>query len=108
MRKLGRLVDPALEFVLALELAVFGGHEAEHGDFALRQEAERLEAAGAGAVIFEVVNVDIDAIEQQLSDRIVTAFCNPGAGYMKMPRHRCIDVTMSLGAFATLSLRILA
>src|SRR4051812_40835489 len=51
--ELGRLVDPPLDVVLLLERTALGGDEPEyHGLVALRQEAQRLEAAGAVAVVF--------------------------------------------------------
>src|SRR6266550_1716129 len=42
-----RLLDAALELVLAFELAALGGDDAEHDELALGQHAQRLEAAGA-------------------------------------------------------------
>src|SRR5215831_1725635 len=58
-----RLVDAALERVLLLERAAFGGDEAEHHHLALGREAQRLEAAGAVAVVFHEVGVDVDLVE---------------------------------------------
>src|SRR5258707_14535601 len=79
-RMLRRLVDAALELVLGFELAALGGDQAEHGDLALGKEAQWFETAGAGAVVFEEVAVDIDLVEDELGDRLVTAFRHPGAG----------------------------
>src|SRR4051812_48621832 len=77
--ELGRLVDPALDVILLLERAALGGDEPEHhGLVALRQEAQRLEAAGAVAVVFEEVAVVVHLPQQRLRDRLVTAFGNPG------------------------------
>src|SRR6185312_12539943 len=45
-----RLVDAALELVLALQRATLRSDEAEHDNLSLGHEAQRLEAAGAGAV----------------------------------------------------------
>src|SRR5436190_18114399 len=50
-----RLLDAALEIVLALELAALGGDDTEHDELALGQHAQRLEAAGAGIVVFHEV-----------------------------------------------------
>src|SRR5712691_13458351 len=55
-----RLVDAALEGVFALEQSLLGGHEAEHHHLALGHEAQRLEAAGAVAVVFHEIGVDGD------------------------------------------------
>src|SRR5688572_444036 len=57
-RKFCRLVDPALDGVLVLERARLGGDEAEHDDLvALRQEAQRVEAAGAVGVVFQEIAI---------------------------------------------------
>src|SRR5712691_2608370 len=78
-RELGRLLDPALDVVLLLERAALGGDEAEHHDLvALGQVAQRLEAAGALAVVFEEIAVVVAAPEQVLGDRLVAAGGNPG------------------------------
>src|SRR5262245_44721055 len=45
--ELGRLVDTALDLVLALELAALRRDKAENDELALGHEAQRLEAAGA-------------------------------------------------------------
>ena len=89
-RELCRFVDPALQLILALELAVLGRHQAENRDLALRQEAQRFETASARTVVFEIVDVDVDAVEQQFGDRVVTAFRDPRAGEIaaaQMHRH---------------------
>src|SRR2546429_1170800 len=52
-----RLVDAALDRVLAFELAGLRGDEAEHHGLALRHEAQRLAAAGALGVVFPEVTV---------------------------------------------------
>ena len=49
------------------------GDQAEHHGLALRQEAQRLEPAGAVGVPFEEIAVDIDPIEQQIGDRLIAA-----------------------------------
>src|SRR4051794_28761105 len=79
-RMLRRFVDAALELVLGLELAALGGDQAEHRDLALGQKTQRLETAGARAVVFEKVAVDIDRVEDELGDRLVAALRDPGAG----------------------------
>src|SRR4029079_8749749 len=66
-------VDPALELVLGFELAALGGDQAEHRDRALGEKTQRLESAGARAVVFEEVPVDINLVEDELGDRLVAA-----------------------------------
>src|SRR6516162_1952716 len=74
------LVDAPLEVVLRFERAALRRNQPEHGDLALRQKPQRLKASGARAVVFEKIAVDIDGVENELRDRLVTAFRNPGAG----------------------------
>ena len=66
-------VDPALDLVFAFERAGLGGDEPEHHGLAFRHEAQRLEAAGALAVVFHEIAVHLDAVEQDLGDRLVAA-----------------------------------
>ena len=55
-----RLVDAPLDVVLLLQRAALRGDEAEHDDLvALRQEPQRLEAAGALGIVFEEIAVVI-------------------------------------------------
>ena len=78
-RELRRLVDAALDVVLLLQRADLGGDEAEHHDLvALRQEPQRLEAAGAVGVVFQEIAVEVHAAEQPLGDRLVAARGHPG------------------------------
>ena len=58
------------------------GDQAEHRDLALGQEAQRLEAAGALAVVFEEIAVDVDRVEQEFGDRLV-------APLRPRPRQNC-------------------
>src|SRR5262249_16797069 len=52
--ELRRLIEPALDRVLALQGAALRGDDADHNDLvALGQEAQRLEAAGAVGVVFQ-------------------------------------------------------
>src|SRR4051812_41770959 len=71
--ELRRFLDPAQQHVAAFELAALGGDEAEHHGLALRHETQRLEAAGALAVVFHEIAVHPDGIEQHLRHRLVTA-----------------------------------
>ena len=74
---LRRLLDPALEEVLGLELARLGRHQAEHDDLALGHEAQRLEAARAGVVPLHEEAVDGELVEQRLGDEVVAALGDP-------------------------------
>src|SRR6185503_10567303 len=63
-------VDPALQFILALECAALRRHEAERDALALRQPLQRLEAAGAVVVVLHEVAVDVDLVEQHVLDDV--------------------------------------
>src|SRR5262245_50837056 len=71
--ELRRLLDAAFELVLRLKAAALGGDEAEHHHLAPGHEAQRLEAAGARAVVFHEIGVDGDLVEQDLGHRLVAA-----------------------------------
>src|SRR6266436_7677127 len=75
----GRLIDTPLELVLVLERGRFRRHEAEHHFLSPRHEAQRLEAAGAFAVVLEEPAIHVRLVEHGLGDRIVAAFGEPGA-----------------------------
>ena len=74
-----RLVDPALELVLALEPASFVVTSPSTTRLALRHEAQRREVARARVVVLEEVAVDGELVEQHLGHRLVAAFGDPGA-----------------------------
>ena len=59
---LPRLLDPALQRVLRLELRQLRRDEAEDDGLALRHEAQRREIARALVVIFKEVAVDADLV----------------------------------------------
>ena len=88
-----RLLDAPLDVVLLFERAALGCHQPEHDAFfALRQEAQRLEAAGAVGVVFEEIAVEVHRTEQPLGDRLVAALRHPGraeiaAAHMGGDRH---------------------
>ena len=69
----GRLADAALEIVLRFKLAGFRGDDAEHHGLALGQQTQRLEPAGALAIVFHEIGVDADLVEQHVGDRLVAA-----------------------------------
>src|SRR6186713_2484368 len=60
---LRRLLDPAQDVVLALELGGLRAHEAQDRGRARREVPQRLEAAGALAVVLEEERVDGEAAE---------------------------------------------
>src|SRR6185312_8098494 len=89
---LRRLVDAALELVLAFELAALGGHDAEHHGLALGQHAQGLEAAGALIVVLHEVAVHVDLVEQDFLHRLIAAGAHEGrfviaAAQMHRDRH---------------------
>src|SRR5688572_23015938 len=58
------LVDAALDQVFRLERAALRGDHADHDDLlALGQEAQRLETAGAVAVVFQEIAVEVALAE---------------------------------------------
>ena len=89
--ELRRFLDPALDCVLAFQLAGFGRHQAKHRETAFLQPFQRLKAAGTGGVIFHKVAVHLDAVEQNFLHRIVTAAAHEGrfvVATAQMHRHR--------------------
>src|SRR5262249_42423537 len=75
----GRLVDAPLDVGLLFERARLGRHEPEHhGLVALGHEAQRLETPRAVSVVFEEIAVVVDPTKQELRDRLIAAFGNPG------------------------------
>src|SRR5919108_2039498 len=77
--KFARFVDAAFYIVLLLERAALGGDEAEHHDLvAFRQEAQRLEAAGALGVVLKEVTVIVDFAQQRLRHRLGPPPRDPG------------------------------
>src|SRR5215217_4932813 len=72
------LLDAALELVLVLELAAFGGDQTEHDQLPLGDEPQRLEPARALVVVLQEEAVDLEAAEQRLGDEVVAALGGPG------------------------------
>jgi len=78
-REFARLFQPPLDVFLFFQLARFRGDDADHHDLvALRQIAQRLEAAGALGIIFEEIAVVIGAGQHGLRHRLVAAGRDPG------------------------------
>ena len=73
-----RLVDAALDRVLGFEPAGLGGDQAEHDVAVLGHQLQRLEAAGALAVVFHEIAVHLDAVEQDLLLGLVAAGTHEG------------------------------
>ena len=73
----GRIIDPAAQFIDRLDVGALGRDEAEHGDLVLGHEAQRREAAGALAVVFEQQPVVPQPVEQPLGNGVVMAFAVP-------------------------------
>src|SRR6266436_4110875 len=74
-----RLVDPALQLVLAFERGALASDEAEDHPFVpARHEAQWLEPTRAGVVVFQEEAVDSELAEQGLGDMVVAALGHPG------------------------------
>src|SRR4051794_25640163 len=72
--ELGGFLETALDRILVLEFTELRGDDADHDDLvALGQEAQRLEATGTVAVLFEEIAVVIGASEHGLGNRLVAA-----------------------------------
>src|SRR5712671_727119 len=75
----GRLVDPALQIVLAFERRPLAGDEAQdHPLLPARHKAQRFEATRAGVVVFQEEAVDRELAEQCLGDVVVATLGHPG------------------------------
>lgn len=59
---IGSLVDASNHLVLVLESRKFRRHNAENNVLVLGEVGERLEAAGAGGIVFKVVCVYIEVL----------------------------------------------
>src|SRR6266850_3226548 len=73
------LVDPPPERVGRFDFRPLGADHAEERDLPLAQVLERREIAGARRVVLEQVGVDLEAPEQALGDRRITAVAHPQA-----------------------------
>lgn len=68
------LINPALHLLLVFEFRELGRHDAEDDRFVLWEEGEGLKSAGTGSVVFEVVGVDVEGLEELGGDSVVGAF----------------------------------
>ena len=96
-RELCGRIDAPLQRVLVFERAGLGGDDAEHDLLALRQQAQRLEAAGALVVIFHEIAMHVDLVEQDFLHGIVGTRTHVGrfviaAAQMHRDRHVGRDV----------------
>src|SRR6185295_2544726 len=89
------LVDAPLQRFLRLERARLGGDEAEHDVLPLRQPAQRLEAAGALAVVFHEEAVYVGR-EHTLEHFFLVA-ANANQVLRKLPRQVCMVTLIPLG-----------
>src|SRR5438132_1531843 len=74
---LARLIDAALEIVLALQRAALRGHQAKNDHLARRYESQRCEVSRPRVVVFEEKAVDAELPEQGLRDEVVAARRRP-------------------------------
>jgi hypothetical protein len=56
------LIDTSDHLILVLELGELRSDDAENNVLVLGQVRERLEASGAGCVVFEIVGVDVQVL----------------------------------------------
>src|SRR5690606_24194656 len=82
----GRLLDPALELVLGLQLTGLGGHQAEHHLLARRHEPQRGEASRPLRVVLQEEPVHRELGEERLGHEVVPALGRPG-GAEVAPAH---------------------
>jgi len=73
----GRLVHPALEVILRLQLRPLGGDQAEDDQLARGHEPQRREAAGALVVVLQEEPVHVQPGKQRLGHEIVPAGGDP-------------------------------
>lgn len=62
--EIGSLVDASNHIILVLELGELGGDDTEDDILVLWELGERLETAGTGSVVFEVVSVYVQVLTQ--------------------------------------------
>src|SRR5580704_12128391 len=75
--ELGGFFDATLEDVPGFERAGLGRHQAEHGEAIFAQAAQRLEAAGARAVVLHEVAIHLDLVEEHFLHGFVAAGACP-------------------------------
>src|SRR6185503_911249 len=73
-----RLLDAPLDLVFRLQPPALAGDEAEHDLAVLRHQPQRLERAGARAVVFHEIAVHLDAVEQDFLLGLVAARAHEG------------------------------
>jgi hypothetical protein len=71
--KFGSFVDSLDEVFLLLELGELGADETENRTLVLGQVSEGFEASSAFGVVFEVVAVDVELVEQHDGDAVVAS-----------------------------------
>jgi benzoylformate decarboxylase len=100
------LLDSPQQLVARLELAALGRHEPEHDLLvALREEAQRLEAAGALVVPLHEVAVHLEVVQERLGDEVPAPLRRPRGAEVAAtgmrgdahpfgpPRERLVDVS---------------
>ncbi len=69
-----RLVDAAPDLVLRFQFRRLARNQAENDGLALGHKAQGREIAGARGVVFEAIDIDIEAVEQRVGDGVIAAF----------------------------------
>ena len=72
--KLRSLQNPPLHLLQILQRRKFTRNDAQNHILVFRERLQRFEAAGARGVVFEVVRVDVEVLEEFLGDAVVAAF----------------------------------
>lgn len=71
---LRRRLDPLLQLLRVLKLRELGRHQPQHDALMLGKMPERLERPRALGVVFKIVRVDVDLLEELDGDAVVSAF----------------------------------
>lgn len=69
--ELGGVVDALLHLLLVLELGELAGHDTQDDVLVLGELLQGLEATGTGSVVFEVVGVHVELLEELGGDAVV-------------------------------------
>lgn len=71
------LLDAANDLLLVIQLRRLAAHDTQHDHLALGQMPQRAEITGARIVVLEKVHIDIQLLEERLSNGLVAALREP-------------------------------